>query len=654
MRFHLNNRIFLVVGLCIGLLFSASLVAAEKDDVARIRQIHLWAKQNRWEAVASFEHGASPLVRAYAEWLILQRENAELNFDRYASFLADHGDWPLTRRIRANAERVMDPEMDAARVIQFFRDALPVTARGMTLYIQAMEKSGEGRAARAVLNTWFRDVGLSRDEQDQIMTRFGKMIDRETLLYRLNEMIAKDQPGLARVLAARLGAGETAMIEARLALADLSKTAESKLARVPKNLMNDPGLVYDRLKFRRRKNDDSAAMLELFKSLPDGFAPVNSRGFWTEQEILIYRLMKEKKYPVAYQVAARPIHRDKFGRAQAEWMAGHIALVYLRQPGRGFRHFEALYKTGLSPLTRARGAFWAGEASAALGYPEVARAWYRSASAFRANFYGQMAAQKLPERIRSAHQGPPIATQADQASFNRAELPRLLRLLVAADAQDRADQVLNRMADIYAGQGGFMRLTVDLALELRMTSGAVKISRAAAMDGLDFADHVYPTLGKVEMSGVEPALVYAVIRQESGFDVDIVSSAGARGLMQLMPTTAKAVARAERERHLGDWLTARPAHNVRLGSAYLSQLIDQYESYALVAAAYNAGPGRVRQWLNEYGDPREGKIRLVDWIERIPIYETRNYVQRVLEGTAVYRQKLKTGGGVSQDPLHLQ
>jgi soluble lytic murein transglycosylase len=291
----------------------------------------------------------------------------------------------------------------------------------------------------------------------------------------------------------------------------------------------------------------------------------------------------------------------------------------------------------LSPLTRARAAYWAGVSSARLGYADVARAWTRVAAAYPANYYGQLAAKNLPAGARVRAGGPPIATPDDQTVFRRSDLPRLAELLRGAGDTVRAELFINRIADQHDDRAGVVRLTVDLALKLKLTSVAVKISREAAMDGLDFADHVYPVLSDLGAGDVELALVHAIIRQESGFDTDAMSTVGARGLMQLMPATAAGLARQKRADHRHDWLTSRPDHNVRLGRAYLRQLIDQFGDYALVAAAYNAGPSRVREWIKTIGDPRSGEIEMVDFIERIPFYETRNYVQRVVEGVTVYR-----------------
>lgn len=629
------------------------LESARADDANAIRQIAQMAMQKQWSAALQTAGQGSSLVQTYFEWLNLQREDNPQDFERYDAFIRAHGDWPGTRRIRANAERAMGGGISPIQAIAFFRDSEPVTARGMILYARALEKSAQAEQARIVVNEWFQDAGLSVDEQDNIWDALKPLISSETMRLRLDHMITEGNEKQARALAKTMGSGYLELAEARLALADKKRDAEARLARVPKHLKDDPGLVVDRMKWRRRKVDDAAPILELFNGLPASFKPYDSRTFWNEQQALIYRLMKEGNYQTAYQVAVRPFHDDKFARGQAEWMAGHVALVYLKQPGRAFRHFEALYKMSLSPLTRARAAYWSAEACAKLGYPDVARAWYRTASAYRGNFYGQLAAVKIPEGQRPYRQGPPIASVEDRAAFASSELPRMARLFMQAGDTVRAENFINRMADLYAGKGGLIRLTVDMAIELKLTSVAVKISRSAAMDGIDFADYVYPTLTGVGTGDVETALVYAVIRQESGFDIDAVSPVGARGLMQLMPSTAKAVARAEKQRHDHEWLTSKPAHNIRLGSAYLKQLVEQFDSYPLAIAAYNAGPGRVNGWLKDYGDPRTGAISLVDWIEQIPVYETRNYVQRVLEGTAVYRQKLKTQKMPEIDPLHL-
>lgn len=638
-----------------------------------------WASENLRTMLGMIDRDQWSAARALAvrsdrdtadiyEWLNLAREDESQDFSRYESFLITHATWPMTRRIRAHAERVMDDTISASRIARLYLEAEPVSARGMIAYIRALDSLGRTPEADRRLNEWFKDAGLIVTEQDDILTAFRKRITASTLQARLNNVLIKRDFSNARALARRMGDGYNELVAARIALADRAPDAAYKLARVPQSLRRDVGLLYDRLKWRRREFDDVGPMVEVFHDFPDTVPVELESAIASEQQILIYRLISARQGISAYEIAMKFNYTDRIARAQEEWFAGYVALRVLNMPGRGFQHFDRLYKLALSPNTRARAAYYAGLASAQLGYADIAAAWNKTAASFRGNFYGQIAALGVtlpsPETIepaagqpadtkesRTRREGIPTPTSQDQARFQSESLVRIARLMSQAGDTNRAEMMIHRLADLYAGQPGLIRLTVDLALELKLTSAAIKISRAAATDGMDFSDYVYPTLSGIGTGGIEPAFVYGIIRQESSFDVDAMSGSGALGLMQIMPATAREVARAERAAHHTGRLTIDPQHNVRLGSAYLKKLVDRFGSYALAAAAYNAGPRRVNEWIERNGDPRTGDISLVDWIERIPVYETRNYVQRVIEGTAIYRQKIGSGPS-ERDPLY--
>ncbi len=632
-----------------------------------LRTMLVMIDRDQWSAARAVAARSDRDTADIYEWLNLAREDENQDFSRYEQFLMTHTTWPMTRRIRAHAERVMDDTISPSRIARLYLDAEPVSARGMIAYVRALDSLNRAPEADRRLNEWFKDAGLIVPEQDDILSAFRKRITTTALQARLNNVLVKGDFSNARALARRMGDGYNELVAARIALADRAPDAAYKLARVPQSLRRDAGLLYDRLKWRRREFDDAGPMIEVLREMPSVIPAELERVLSLEQQILIYRLIANGKGSAAYEIATKFDYADRVARAQEEWFAGYIALRVLNMPGRGFQHFDRLYKMALSPNTRARAAYYAGLASDQLGYADIADAWRKTAATFRGNFYGQIAAlgmtlPALQDIEPAAGKGdggrpyrgggvPPTPTAQDQARFNSESLVRIARLMSRAGDTNRAEMVVHRVADLYAGQPGLIRLTVDLALELKLTSAAVKISRSAATDGIDFADYVYPTLSGIGTGGVEPAFVYGIIRQESSFDADAMSGAGALGLMQIMPATAKEVARAERAAHHTGRLTSDPKHNVRLGSAYLKKLVDRFGSYALAAAAYNAGPRRVNEWIERNGDPRTGDISLVDWIERIPVYETRNYVQRVMEGTAIYRQRMGTETS-GLDPLY--
>ena len=425
------------------------------------------------------------------------------------------------------------------------------------------------------------------------------------------------------------------------------------IEQVPPYLKKDPGLLYERLKWRRQHNKDYQAM-EILHNAPKAEDITNLADWWKERHILIRRMIEKKQYQSAYLLADNHMQKEGLGFAQAQFIAGWLALTYMDKPWRAFEHFEALFYRSKTPISRARGAYWAGVASKALGHEEIATDWFKKAAQHQTVFYGQYALSALPTAFKPEPQTPPVVRIKDRKEFESWDIVRAARLLHAAGMKKESKWFLEVLAQKSRSPAEY-KLAAELAEELKYPHSAIKIAKAALKKNVFLTEHAYPTLlSFMKYSDLEWALVHGVIRQESAFDVDAKSPAGARGLMQLMPATAREVARSLKISHRTSWLTSKASHNIRLGSTYMKQMLERYDgSYPLAIAAYNAGPGRVDRWLKEIGDPREGEIKMIDWIETIPVYETRNYVQRVMEATYVYRLKLHDIQKKPSYPLHI-
>jgi soluble lytic murein transglycosylase len=327
---------------------------------------------------------------------------------------------------------------------------------------------------------------------------------------------------------------------------------------------------------------------------------------------------------------------------EAEFLAGFIALRRLNDPAVAVRHFAAVAAASPAVLTQSRAYYWLARARAASGADP--RPDFAHAAAWPMTFYGQLAARAggepdatLVRDLRAA----PTPTTGIATTPITGELVRAARLLLAWDDPRRARPFFLRMEEL--ARTPAERIAVgDYAAALGLPDVAVTIARRLGRDGIMPPMQGWPV--PVEPPPVpEPAVSLAVMRQESNFDIGIVSSAGARGLMQLMPATARLVARRLGEPTSDFLLTTDPGHNMRMGAAYLQQVLEKFDnSVPLAAAAYNAGPNRVTQWLTENGDPRVGTQSMIDWIQMIPFNETRNYVERVLENVVVYQAR-RTG-----------
>jgi soluble lytic murein transglycosylase len=340
---------------------------------------------------------------------------------------------------------------------------------------------------------------------------------------------------------------------------------------------------------------------------------------------------------------------EKFPRTQAEWVSGWIALEFANKPWEAFEHFEKLYNVTETPLSQSRGAYWSGRASDALGHPEVSRQWYNVAVQYPYTFYGQLAAQQLQRsmNLRTLENG----ISSGRANGRAAEFIKAARLFHEIGQEENAALFLARIPDIANSPGDYVE-AASFAREAGLNHRSIQIGQALEKkhNKVDMSA-LFPTV-RTPVNEPESAAIHAIIRQESRFRTDAVSPVGARGLMQLMPATADETAGKLGLGYQKSWLTGRPDYNIRLGSSYLSMLINKYNGeYGLAAAAYNAGPGRVDRWLREIGDPRTNEMTIQQWAELIPIYETRNYVQRVLEAIETYRQILPQNKPVGRTHL---
>ncbi|MGH6892361.1 MAG: lytic transglycosylase domain-containing protein, partial [Dongiaceae bacterium] len=328
------------------------------------------------------------------------------------------------------------------------------------------------------------------------------------------------------------------------------------------------------------------------------------------------------------------------------------ALRFLKDAPAAMRHFTSLYAGTTSIISQSRGAYWAGRAAEQTGDLAKAQDWYRTAAKGMTSFYGQLAAARLNEARELRLPGTPKPTAKEKALFDKRELVRVIRMLTALGEDDRTRLFLAKLMELSSRPAEY-QLIAALGVEINRKDFAVAVAKEARTRGVEMIDYLYPVIKLPSGKNPEPALVLGVIRQESAFEVGAVSGAGARGLMQLLPGTARGVAKQAGIKYAQKRLTTDSIYNVTLGRAYLDELLDRFSgSYVLTAAAYNAGPSRVQEWITTYGNPRQRSVDAIDWIESIPFDETRNYVMRILENTQVYRARLNNGAAnlrIAQD-----
>jgi soluble lytic murein transglycosylase len=622
----------------------ASLSAAELQTWrAAFKAAHTghWAEARRLAA-----QGHDKLIAKVLHWYDLARPGGDASFDELAEFITRNPDWPTINALRAHAEDALPDDMAPSRVKAWFERNPPVSTTGRVRYAEAMLALGEPQGLALIRSAWIE--GNFGERQEQIfLFRHHQQLRPQDHVARLDRLLWDGQVHAARAMLRRVDAGHAALAEARIGLADLKPGVEWWLRRVPPELRNDPGLLFDRARWRRRKGHDDEARAILLHPPAELVRP---ELWWQERGIAVHRALAQGYVTDALHLAERNGQTPgTTSYADAEWLSGWIALRLLREPARALAHFQNMAEAVRWPISRARAHYWEGRALSALGRTQAAAAAYSAAAQFGMTYYGQLAALRLDPAARPALPPPPTPSPAAREAFDRQELVRAVRALGQLGEDELRETFIKCLA-IHADGPEAAELVADLAVEQTRPDLAVKLVRQTWHGEVPLTVHSFPVRDLPHSVAAERALVLSVIRQESAFDAKAISRAGALGLMQLMPATARKTASGLGLGFANSRLTDDPDYNVRLGSAYLAHLLDDFGgNYVLAIAAYNAGPSRVRQWMRDNGDPRSRDVDVVDWIEMIPFDETRNYVQRVLEALHIYRVRL--GGTAADDQL---
>jgi len=627
-------------------LLLAALIGSAPADALNPKDRHVVgdafraANAGDWQrAFGLVEPVRDPLPQKTLRWLRMMDEQGPAGFTDYARFLLANPHWPLPEEMLFLAERrIVDPA-DHALIRRLFERWPPLTTRGHIRYAQALFEVGRDAQATGLIRKAWIEGDFSSTEGRKFHQRYGHLLSEDDHVARLDNLLWDYRRRSAARMLERVPAGHRRLAEARLRLQRRQHGVDAAIAAVPGALRNDPGLLFDRLRWRRQKRRHESAM-EILLDPPAELGRPSM--WWFEREFQIRRALRDRDFALAYRLAGRHGQTEGADFAEAEWLAGWLALRFMDQPREALRRFERLFAGVTSPISRARAAYWAGRAASALANSELAQAWYEEAAALPITFYGQHAAAELGRELPELDVPP--ARRGERAAFEGKEVVRVARMLIEVGAHDQLHPFLIRLADD-AGTPREVGLVGELAAQSRRPDLVALAGKYAGYHGVINPEVAFPipaidAFTEPRPGEPDPALVLAVARQESVFDTRGVSRAGARGLLQLMPNTARLMARELGVAYNRGLLTGDPDYNVRLGRHYLGRLLDRYDAAALALAAYNAGPSRVGRWLDLHGDPRGDRHALIDWLELIPFDETRNYVQRVLENHGVYRARL--------------
>jgi soluble lytic murein transglycosylase len=600
------------------------------------------ADANRWpDAVSLARRSGLPVAPKIIEWMRLTDENGGGSFEEVTAFIAANPDWPHQDRLRRRAEEAMGPEIANDKILAWFARNPAVSADGAFHHARVLEATGRLEdAARFVRESW-RAMEMGRKQAEDFRRRFRKYIRDEDDVARLDRLLWLREVGDSRRQKQYVSKDWRALTESRISFMVRSRKAPRTVGSVPKALREDPGYIFEQVRWHRRmrRPEDAVSILLRHPKLPPGWRPDR---WWRERQYLVRWALSEEKPSLAYELASTHVQTDGRDFAEAEWLSGWIALRKLNKPKDALRHFMALYDNVTYPVSRSRGAYWLARSYEALEQHNIATRWYREAAVHVTRFYGQLAAGHLLEAERPKMPAETTPTAAETTAFEAGELPQVVRIMAAVDRRRDVRLFMRAIAD-KAKRPTDWSLAARLALDIGRHDLAVSVSKLALRKGVILSDSGYPALEPASAASdrfPDPAILHAVVRQESAFDTQAISHAGARGLMQIMPQTALRVARRLKMPYSRQRLTRDPTYNLRLGQAYLADMLSTYDgSLILTFAAYNAGPIRVERWLQRYGDPGPNIYDAIDWTESIPFTETRNYVQRVLENLAAYRSR---------------
>lgn len=591
-----------------------------------------------------------PLVGHLVRWLQAQSSGGGASFEEIAAFIDSKPDWPGRDAMLRRAEENIDTSLGDGRILAWFAAHPPVTGLGWLRQGEALLRQGRSEEALMSLRQAWVNGNLALNDEKTLWVEYGGRFPNADHAARLDRLLWDGNTEAARRMLPRVHPETRKLGEVRLALAANLDGADKLAAGLPEHLRSDGGVAYDRLRWQRRRGMDDIVEALLYNA-PDDLG--RAEKWWVERHFRARKAMAEGRISEAYRLAAGHGLKDGAAMAEAEWLAGWIALRLLQEPKTAVKHFTTLAATVSYPVSVARAAYWLGRTQTALGNNEEARKHYAEAAEHSTAFYGQLAAHALNPNQPLIFADPIQPDSEDTRSFNAREVVRAARILVELDQEERLRPFILRLVQT-ATKPEEHKLVAQLARNLRRVDLAVLAAKRSARQNVILVRESYPLVDPMlRMQMPETALVLALSRQESEFNQFAISSAGARGLMQLMPATAKEVAKDLKLGYQPAKLTDDASYNVQLGSHYLQGLLSNWDNnYVLALAAYNAGHGRVRRWVQEWGDPRNPSVDPIDWIELIPFSETRNYVQRVLEGVQVYRSLLNQQP-VAVDRLHV-
>jgi soluble lytic murein transglycosylase len=587
---------------------------------------------------------SDPVAKKLSEWIILRSDNNNATVERYRAFLSANPSWPSQTFLRRRLEAALwDDHREDAIVWSWFENESPISAKGRFALAKAMLARGDRANAERLVREAWRNDPISEDTESAALDLFGALLTPGDQKARMDLLLYGSEHEAAMRAAKRLGAGYVALAKARIASYKKASNTRALLEAVPHELRSDPGYIFSKIQLLRREEKFAEAAQLMLGAPRDSARLYNLDEWWIERRLLARKMIDTSEFRTAYLIArdaALPT-RDIY-RTEQQFTAGWIALRFLTDPAVAAQHFAKMGVGSVNPTTLARAGYWQGRAAEAAGRSQEARAAYTAAAEQSTSYYGQLARAKLGMPQLELNDPP----AARSRGLERLEIVRAVQLLFDLDERDIAIPIFADMGengdpDALIGLG-------ELTSRYGYARGMLLVGKAALNRGLPFDFYAYPVTGIPPYRAIGPeverSIIFSIARQESAFNPNDVSPAQAYGLMQVTPDAGRYVCKRASVGFDLARMKTDSVYNVALGAAELGGLLEDYRgSYIMTFAAYNAGRGSVKKWIDRYGDPRDPKVDAVDWVELIPFSETRNYVQRIMENLQVYRARF--GGG---------
>ena len=618
-----------------------------KKDFSIARKAIMEMKQAKWPtALKTAKKARDKSIYNFIQWRHLLTRGNKASFYEYKTFIDSNENYPRIGRVKYLAEHKLSTNsISPKKIISWFGGNEPLSGFGKMILGESLILNGNTQKGIKYIKEGWITAELSKSELRFYRKKFKKYLNADDYIKRADYLAWNNKYWDLRRLLRYLPKDYELLYTARQLLMSKSYGVDNAISKVPSRFKNDAGLNYDRLKWRRKRGrvDSSVEILLSIKNTKDYL--VRPDKWWIEREIISRSLIYKKKYELAYKISSKHALTDGPEYAAAEWMSGWIALSFLNDPLLAKDHFENFYNNVGYPISTSRGAYWLAKTYQKLGKQEIAKQWFEKAANFLTTYYGQLAFMELnPNKTFELSKDMEISKDYRDYFFKK-ELVKTIYLLDELNEDKYTKHILRHLANDNIENGSEI-LAAELATNIDRFDFAIQIAKIASYEKRFHNTYNYPIISTPKyINGrkiPDTAFILSIIRQESEFDLSANSHAGAKGLMQLMPYTAKVVAKQAKLPYSKSRLTKDAEYNINLGSHYIAGLILEYDgAYPFAIAAYNAGPKRVRYWKKLNKNPQKNQINYVDWIELIKFKETRNYVQRVLENYNVYRYILE-------------